>query len=78
MQIAEILAHCESNSTLALASNEDLSRALQSATREIHRYSIASELKYRARKVKPSQVQGMTKNRYSSSMNRVPTKRELR
>lgn len=78
MDVTEIYSRCESNRTLFGATVVELESALESAPREIHRYAIGCELRLRSKARNTARTDGMTKNRYAASMNRVPTKRELR
>ena len=70
MNTSEIYERCESDRTLAIATTEELKAALVEASREIHKWAISRELAYRERDWKCSRTDGMTKNRYSASMNK--------
>ena len=83
MNVQDVLAAAEKNHSFVLASDADLSAALTSATREIHRFAIQGEIdkrnKWRRRR-RPGNTRrdGMTKTHGSLTTRRCPTKRELR
>jgi len=70
----EIHAAAEANHTLFCATIPELEDALQHATREIHKYVIGREIKYRKKKRPMSRTDGMTKGHLAG---RCPSKRDL-
>ena len=79
MTSQEIHDRCERGLTLLSATGPELTDALTSATREVHRYALGREISYRGHHSKTtSRTDGMTKNRFSHTGMRVPTKKELR
>jgi hypothetical protein len=78
MTTEEIHRRCEGGVSLFSATDAELQNALAAAVREIHRYALGRELDYRSKRRVSTTASGMTKNRYSASGPRCPTKRELR